>query len=78
LTLEIAELLQPHRSGRAKGTGASCETIDLINNSLQALVNLFYLIARESRLEPQLQPLVTQIQAELAQLSRGVQKLGGR
>lgn len=55
---------------------APTEVVERINNSLQALVNLYYLIAREARLEPQLQALVTQTQAELAQLSRWMKKLG--
>lgn len=58
------------------GNDTNGVVVERVNNSLQALMNLFYVIAREASLEPQLQPLVTQVQAELAQLSRWIHKLG--
>ncbi len=78
LASEVSDLLRSRSVMEAAAVpvdDATSAAAGRVNNSLQALMNLFYLIAREARLEPQLQPLVTQVQAELAQLSRSIQRL---
>ncbi len=67
--LVLVDLMQHDPHWRDAATGH-------INDSLQALINWLYLLAREASPHSELQPLIIQTQAEVARLSRWIQKLG--